>query len=322
MKSGSPAIWRGIKGNFGPAGTMMDLSAVDTYREFDEMLANPRIDMIDICLPPALHADMAIAAFKAGKHVFCEKPISLKPADAERMIAAAAKADRQLFVGHVLPFMPEFQFAFRSVRDGKFGRLLGGHFKRVIADPLWLPNFYDPEKIGGPLLDLHVHDAHFIRLICGMPTSVFSRGRMRGEVVEFVESQFMFADPALVVAATSGVIQQQGRAFTAAYEIHLERATLLFDFAVLGGEPHVAMPLTVLDQKGNVQRPSLGDVDPLAGFIAELKEAVQCIRNGKPSTILGAELARDAIILCQKQTQSVKTGRPVKVPGSAKPVIA
>jgi predicted dehydrogenase len=305
--------WRGIKGNFGPAGTMMDLKGIGTYRELDDMLRDSQIDMVDICLPPALHCDVAIKALKAGKHVFCEKPIALKPADAERMVAAAEKAGRQFFVGHVLPFMPEYQFAYQAIRGGKYGRLLGGHFKRVISDPLWLPNFYDPAKIGGPLLDLHVHDAHFIRLICGMPLAVSSRGRMRGEVVEFVESQFTFADPSLVVAATSGVINQQGRSFTAAYEIHLERATLLFDFAVIGGEPYTAMPLTVLDSKGGVERPKLGEVDPLAGFVAELKEAAKCIRTAKPSIVLGADLARDAVILCQKQTQAVKSGRPVKI---------
>ena len=49
------------------------------FEQLDEMLANPTLDMIDICLPPAAHAPVAIAALKAGKHVFCEKPIALAP---------------------------------------------------------------------------------------------------------------------------------------------------------------------------------------------------------------------------------------------------
>ena len=83
-------------------------------------------------------------------------------------------------------------------------RLLGAQLKRIISDPLWLPDFYNPQKVGGPLLDLHVHDAHFIRLTCGMPAAVYSRGRMRGEVVEFVQTQFLFDNPGLVVGAISG----------------------------------------------------------------------------------------------------------------------
>ena len=88
--------WRTIKGNFGPAGTKMDLSGLDTYEELDEMLANPKLDVIDICLPPAAHAEVAIKALRAGKHVFCEKPLALDPSDATKRVATAKKAGKQL----------------------------------------------------------------------------------------------------------------------------------------------------------------------------------------------------------------------------------
>ena len=305
--------WRTIKGNFGPAGTMMDLSGIEKYEALDAMLANPKIDMIDICLPPAAHAPVAIAALKAGKHVFCEKPIALTPADAGRMVKAAKAAGKQLMIGQVLPFMGEYAFAHETVKRGKYGRLLGGHFKRVISDPQWLKDFYDPRKIGGPMLDLHVHDAHFIRLLCGMPQSVFSSGRMRGEVAEYFTSQFLFADPKLVVSALSGVIHQQGRGFSCGYEIHLERATLLYDFAVIDGQPEANMPLTVLTHDGKVQRPKLASADPVDAFASELGEALKTVRSGKPSALLDGELARDAVILCEKQTASIKKRRPVAI---------
>jgi predicted dehydrogenase len=305
--------WRTIKGNFGPAGTMMDLSGIATYEKLDEMLANPKLDLIDICLPPAAHAKVAIAALKAGKHVFSEKPIALVPADAERMVKAAKAAGKQLMIGQVLPFFPEYAFALQAVRGGKHGRLLGGHFKRVISDPLWLKDFYDPQKVGGPMLDLHVHDAHFIRLLCGMPRAVFTSGRMRGEVAEYFASQFLFNDPALVVSVTSGVIHQQGRGFCAGFEIHLERATLLYDFAVIDGQAETPMPLTVLTADGKVQRPKMKSTDPVDSFADELSEALKTVRNGTPSALLDGELARDAVILCQKQTASIQKGRLVNV---------
>src|SRR3972149_71160 len=100
--------WRSIKGNFGPAGTKMDLSGIDKYEKLDEMLASAKLDMIDICLPPAARAWVPIAALKAGKHVFCEKPIALVPADAVRMVKAARTAGKQLMIGQVLPFFPEY----------------------------------------------------------------------------------------------------------------------------------------------------------------------------------------------------------------------
>ena len=305
--------WRKIKGNFGPAGKKMDLSGIDKYEQLDEMLTSAKLDVIDICLPPAAHAPVAIAAVKAGKHVFCEKPIALATSDAARMVTVAKASGKQLMIGQVLPFFPEYAYAYKAVKSGKYGRLLGGHFKRVISDPLWLKGFYDPGKIGGPMLDLHVHDAHYIRLLFGMPKSVFTTGRMRGEVAEYFVSQFTFDDPRLVTSVMSGVIDQQGRGFSAGFEIHLQRATLLYDFAVIGDKPEVNMPLTVLKANGTVERPTMKSSDPVDSFVDELTEAARTVRSGKPSALLDGSLARDAIILCQKQTESIRKRRPVTI---------
>lgn len=305
--------WRTIKGNFGPQGQMMDLSGIAKYENLDDMLADDKVDMIDICLPPAAHAPVAIAALKAGKNVFCEKPIALAPADAVRMVKQAESAGKQLMIGHVLPFFPEYAAAYKAVSSGKYGKLLGGHFKRIISDPQWLKDFYDPKKVGGPMLDLHVHDAHFIRLLFGMPSAVFTAGRMRGEVAECFTSQFVFDNPRQTASAASGVIQQQGRAFCAGFEIHLEKATLLYDFAVIDGKPEVNMPLTILTADGKVQRPEMKSEDPVDSFAAELTEATNALKSGKPSAMLDGQLARDAVILCHKQTESIRKGKLVRI---------
>jgi predicted dehydrogenase len=146
-----------------------------------------------------------------------------------------------------------------------------------------------------------------------MPKTVASRGRMRGEVVEYCNTHFTFADPSLVVSSTSGVINQQGRPFTHGFEIHLERATLLYDLAVIEGQPPT--PLTILtgDKENNVLRPDLGEHDELTAFQAEIEEMANSIESNRPSAILGGELARDAITLCQKQTESVKSGQAVSI---------
>lgn len=298
--------WRSIKGNFGPRGEVVNLEGIAQYSELDQMMADPNVDMIDICLPPSMHAKTAIWALKAGKHVVCEKPIALKPADAQRMVRTAQQAGKMLMIAHVLPFVPEYRFAYRAITGGKYGRVLGGHFNRVISDPLWLPDFYDPNGCGGPMIDLHIHDAHFIRVIFGMPKAVQSVGRMRGEVVEFFNTQFLFDDPSLTVTATCGVINQQARPFTHGYEIHLERATLVFD-------SWMGMPLTVLTNKGEAVRPRLGEPDMVAAFPIELGEAVRSIRTNTASPLLDGRLARDALILGHKQTQSVVSKKAVKV---------
>jgi predicted dehydrogenase len=290
---------------------MMDLKGIARYAELDDLMADASLDVIDICLPPAWHAKTAIAALKAGKHVLCEKPIALNPADATRMVQAAKQAGKLLSIGHVLAFFPEYRFARQAIQSGKYGRLLGGHFKRMVSDPVWMTGFFDPHKCGGPMLDLHVHDAHFIRLLFGMPKAVQTVGTMRGEVVERFNTQFIY-DPPRMITATCGVIDQQGRPFTHAYEIYFEKATLFFDYMALPKVGDVATPVTVLLNNGKVLRPKLGGA-PTDAFFAELSEVVRAVRTNTPSPLLAGELARDAVLLCQKQTESLVKGKAVKV---------
>jgi predicted dehydrogenase len=306
--------WTGIQGNFGPPGEKVNLDGVAKYASLDELLADEGVDLVDLCLPPNLHESASIAALQAGKHVFVEKPMALTAAGCDRMVKAAQKAGRQICVGHVLPFLPEYAAVRKLIVGGKHGKLLGGHFKRIISDPSWLKDFFDPDKVGGPLVDLHVHDAHFIRLLFGMPKAVTSQGRMRGDVVEYCNTQFEFDDPALAVSAASGVINQQGRPFTHGFEIHLEKATIFFDFAVMANGKNTSLPLTLLDSKGKVEYPALPAGDPmLAAFEAEIREVVSSCKSARPSSLLGGALARDAIVLCHKQTESVRKGKKVAV---------
>lgn len=302
--------WTGIQGNFGPQGEMVDLEGIQKYSEFDELLRDPSIDVIDICLPPNLHVDFSIRAFEAGKHVFCEKPLALTADDCDRMVSAAQAANKQLVVGHVLPYMSEFKYLRESVEQNRYGKLLGGWFKRVISDPLWLTDFYNPQVAGGPLIDLHVHDTHYIRMLFGMPTRVISQGRERGEVVEYCNTLFEFNDRDLVVGAASGVINQQGRSFTHGFEVQFERATLQFELAVLA-QGIESMPLKVLTSDGEVIYPELPGGDDVTGFVGEIEEMVATVVSGKASSILSGELARDAIAICQAQSESVKQRKPI-----------
>jgi predicted dehydrogenase len=162
------------------------------------------------------------------------------------------------------------------------------------------------------MLDLHVHDAHFIRLLFGMPTSVFTRGATSQGLPKYWHSLFEFPGGNQVVEATSGTIDQQGRTFLHGFEIRLERATLAFEFAVIGGEGRYLCPPTLLDDKGKASRVKLSDGDPVVAFQAELREVVRCVTQDSASDILNGDLARDAIVMCQKQSESLAAGRPVR----------
>ena len=298
--------WTKIKGNFGPRGTMMDLTGIATYDNLDEMLKNSELDLIDVCLPPFGHAEATVKALETGKHVVCEKPIALKTSEADAMVAAAEKSGKLLMIGHVLPFFTSHAFAYEAVVSGRYGKLLGGHFNRVISDPIWLTNFYNMDTCGGPMLDLHIHDAHFIRLLFGMPQAVQSTGRTRDNVPEFFNTQFLYDDPQRVVTATSGVIMQQGRPFTHGYEIHFEKATILC-------EAFMGMPVTVLTEDGKIDKPELPGFDDVEIFSHELKEVTDAVQSGKPSKTLDGQLARDALALCHYQIESINQRKRIEI---------
>src|SRR5207245_5023222 len=136
----------------------------------------PNVDLVDLCVPNDEHARLAIRALEAGKHVLVEKPIALTTVDADAMLAAAGANGRLLMVAHVLTFFPEFAFAAEAIRSGRYGALQAAHLTRVISKPDWSSGIADADRSGGPAIDLHIHDTHYIGLVCGVPRAVQSRG--------------------------------------------------------------------------------------------------------------------------------------------------
>src|SRR5437868_10931542 len=115
--------WTSIQGNFGPRGGHVDLSKIKRYSDYRALLADPDIDLVDICLPCEQHEKVVLESLAAGKHTIVEKSIALDIKAADRMVAAANKAGKLLMVAHVLPFFPEFKFAADCILGGKYGKL-------------------------------------------------------------------------------------------------------------------------------------------------------------------------------------------------------
>jgi predicted dehydrogenase len=298
--------WRSIQGNFGPRGEMMDLSALKKYRSLDDILADKDIDMIDICNPTHLHLETAIKALQAGKHVLVEKAISLDTKDADTMLDAAKKAKRLLMVAHVLPFFPEFAYAAQAIRGGQFGKLQGGHFKRIISKPDWSAEIGDASKTGGPAVDLHIHDTHFIGLVCGVPGSVFSTGVVNNGAVDYLTTSYLYGGNGPAVTCSSGALTMKGRPFVHGYELYLEKATLVYESGTC--------PLTVLKADGSSEQPKLpGGDDATTAFTIEIQAAVDGIKAGKEHDYLSGKLARDALVMCYREIESVKSGKAVSI---------
>lgn len=296
--------WTHTRGNFGPPPGPVDLTGVARYETLGELLADPAIDLVDVCNPTAQHPATVIAALEAGKHVLVEKAIALTLDDADRMLAAAKRAGKHLMVAHVLPFFPEFRYVAEAVRDGRFGKLLAAHFTRVISRPDWSAAMADDANTGGPAVDLHIHDTHFVGLLCGVPGSVFSHGLQDGGSVSYLTTSYLYGAGGPAVTCSSGAVAVAGRPFAHGFEVYLEKATLAYS----GG------PLTVFGVVGTTETPTFPNGgDPLAAFADELQAAADAVAGEKPSPLLSAQLARDALALCHREIESVKTGRIIVV---------
>jgi predicted dehydrogenase len=209
-------------------------------------------------------------------------------------------------VAHVLPFFPEFKFAAEAVRCGKYGKLVAAHFKRVIAKPDWSADIGDAAKTGGPAVDLHIHDTHFIGLLCGVPKHVFAVGTVEKDAVSYLTTSCLYGPGGPAVTCSSGAVCMPGRPFVHGYEIYLEKASLVYDS---GGTP-----LTLLTSDGKSTQPALaGGGDPLSAFTDEIQAAVNGVVSGKEPDLLSGQLARDALVLCHRECESVKTGKAVAV---------
>lgn len=99
-------------------------TSVYGYDEWDKVAANKDIDVVYVVTPPGIHAQNVIAAFGAGKHVICEKPMANTVAECDAMIAAGKKAGKQLAIGYRLHYDPYHQELVRLAKSQEFGPFL------------------------------------------------------------------------------------------------------------------------------------------------------------------------------------------------------
>ena len=137
-----------------------------------------------------------------------------------------------------------------------------------------------------------------------MPNAVFSRGILAtGNFAASLTTQYIYNDRDLSISCSAGGMSQSGRTFSHGFEIYLERATLLYEFATLGGQPATLIPLTLLTEAGVVKQVDLGEAGPIDAFTDEIQYAVDAINGGYEPTALSAVGARDALALCLQRSR-------------------
>jgi predicted dehydrogenase len=142
------------------------------YGTGEELLEKEPVDIIDICTPSFLHSKYIIEALKKNKHVFCEKPVCLTENECQALSGTSLHSDKQVMVGHVVRFFPEYQYLKQAVDQNVYGKLLKLDLKRLSGDVPWGYEdwFHDALKSGSVMMDLHIHDLDFLHYLLGKPT--------------------------------------------------------------------------------------------------------------------------------------------------------
>src|SRR3990170_3600426 len=111
---------------------------------------------------------------KAGKDIFCEKPLSLSVESCERMLSATKAARVKLMVGHVVRLGPECIILKQVLDSGRLGKPIWASARRLSAPATWAWQGWlqDPKRSGGAVLDLHIHDLDFLAWIMGPPKRI------------------------------------------------------------------------------------------------------------------------------------------------------
>src|SRR5438045_944041 len=135
-----------------------DPATVRGYERADELIDDPRVDLVSICTTTDTHVELASRALRAGKHVLVEKPVSLDAGGIRKLDAIAQASGKLCMPAMCMRFWPAWAWLKERIDDGQFGRCFSASFTRLAAMPRWSGFFADGKRSGGALVDLHIHD--------------------------------------------------------------------------------------------------------------------------------------------------------------------
>lgn len=299
--------WSKVGGNLADTkGTKRDLGGIKPYTDWQDLLADPNVDLIDICVPTTAHAEISIAALKAGKHVLCEKPMALSVEDCDLMLAAARTAKGKFMIAQCIRFWPEYVYLKSVLDQRKYGALKALLLRRQAEAPAYSLNSWalKPELSGGAVLDLHVHDVDFALYLLGKPKAVTAQGYATPQgSVDRIHALWHYGQ-GLVVDLEGCWDLPTGFGFNMGFTAIFEQAAIIWDLAS-------GKPVTVFRPGCTPETPDIpagGD-----GYFGEIDYFVGCVERGQNPKTSTPQESRDAVALALAERKSALTGERVAV---------
>ena len=267
-------------------------SHIYNYETFDKIAENADIDVINIVLPNGMHREFTVRAAKAGKHVFCEKPMAVSSQECREMIAACRDAKRTLGIGYRCQFEPHHLECIRLANDQVFGKLRqidAGFGFRIEDFPPDDPKHWRLEKKlagGGALMDVGIYAMNACRYLTGEEPRTIDAAEVKTDPKKFAEVDetvvWTMTFPSGVVATCSTTYNYNG----------VNKYTVYADRGSFGLEP--AYSYGGIRGNANGKPIEAAEIDQ---FAAEIDDFAQCIREDRPTRVPGEEGLKDLIAL-------------------------
>lgn len=280
------------------------------------LLATEEIDAVDICLPTDLHASAALAVISAGKHLFCEKPLTPCVEEGERVAQAAEQAGIIMQVGQCIRFWPEYQALVELVRSGQAGKLLSLSLQRRSGRPAYSTENWlnDSRRSNGAAFDLHIHDTDFVQHLLGSPRAVTSTGSKDATGWSHIFTIYHYDDVAVTAEGGWNYPGQWG--FQMAFQAVFENGAVEYDSgakptlsATIGAQSKAALPYA--DPGAGVSSEVDGNLSALGGYYNELEYFVSCLNSGRQPEIATVRQALLSVGITLAEIESASTGKTI-----------
>jgi len=298
-----------------------ELGGLDWTGDLDEMLARDDLDVVSICTPSGTHADLAVKAARAGKHLIVEKPLDITLAQADRIIAAARENGVKLAGIFPYRFRMGACKAKEAIEQGRLGRLvLADAYVKWYRSQDYYRGWHGTWALdgGGALINQSIHTIDLLQWLAGPVDTVYGHTATLGHEMETEDT----ASAVLTFASGAmGVIQGATSCWPgdpARAEIHGTRGTIVLEegrisawkLADSGPEEELAI-VTLEEREGHTfDDPA---AIPHTGHRLQIEDMLQAIAQNRTPSVSGVE-ARKAIEIIRAIYLSAQRGQVMRLP--------
>lgn len=268
------------------------------YFSAEEMIEDPDIDVIDICLPTYLHFEYAKECIKNNKSVFIEKPVTFKLNEGYELIKLQEEYNANVMVGQCVRFWPSYSYLKKIYDKKTYGKLKRISLRRNSTMPYWgWENWYeDYSKSGGAIFDLHIHDIDYLRYLLGEPEKIHCYGD-----TNYIKSILEY--PETLAEIENGWDFPVSYPFTAGFRADFEKAILTLNGSEIDIYEDSGKLLQVVPDDDHEDERMGEKISTLGGYFYELKYFYECLLYDKEIEIATLSESLKSIELIHREIE-------------------